>query len=286
MRRHALLNHATRAVVAATCAFALLAGCGSADDLPHTAGAIRVGIKFDQPGIGLMDAEHHPTGLDVDVAAYIAWKLGYSPYEIEWVEAVSPQRERLLMAGEVDFIVATYTILDERLPLVDFAGPYFVAGQDLLVRAGDTSIASVDDLRGKSVCSASGTSSIERLVTLLGDTAEIVGRDRLSDCARMVVNGEVDAMSTDNIILAGYAASDDFFGKVRLVNAPFSQEPLGVGLPNGSMALCERINYALTEMVTDGSWQKFVDRHTGGSGYVPDAAVNPPAPIGCETTAD
>jgi len=272
----------TRQALTAVAVAALLGACGSSGDVDTSVEpTIRIGIKFDQPGVGYM-VDGHPTGFDVDVATYIAYKLGHSPYAIEWVEAVSPQRERLLADGEVDMIVATYTILDERLPLIDFAGPYIVAGQDLMVLADDTTIASVDDLAGHTVCSANGTISIQRLRDKLGNSATIVGRDRLSECATMLVNGQVDAMSTDDLILAGFAATEELFGKVRVVGAPFSAEPLGIGLPNDSHELCEHINLALEQMVSDGSWLRFIERHTSGTGYAPRAEVNPPAPLTCQ----
>ncbi|MCL1899961.1 MAG: transporter substrate-binding domain-containing protein, partial [Promicromonosporaceae bacterium] len=141
-----------------------LGGCRGADDgapAENVEPALRVGIKFDQPGMGLM-TDGHPTGLDVDVAAYIAWKLGYSPYQIEWVEAPSPQREQLLIDGVVDMVIATFTIRESNYGVIDYAGPYLIAGQDILVRTGETSIGSVDDLAGHTVCSVAGTSSIQR----------------------------------------------------------------------------------------------------------------------------
>jgi glutamate transport system substrate-binding protein len=279
------MNRRLSRTLTAVSVAALVLGVGScggyaeADPEPEPiTPTIRIGIKFDQPGVGLM-TNGRPTGFDVDVAAYIAYKLGHSPYAIEWVEAVSPEREHLLEAGSVDMVVATYTILDERLPVVDFAGPYIVISQDLLVSADDTSIGSVDDLLGRSVCSANGTISIRRLRERLGNSANVIGRDRLSDCATMLANGEIDAMSTDDLILAGFAATDELFGRVRLVGSPLGEEHLGIGLPNNSPELCRRVNTALEEMVSDGSWQRFIDRHTGGTGYPPQASLTPPAPI-------
>ncbi|MDR0482311.1 MAG: glutamate ABC transporter substrate-binding protein [Cellulomonadaceae bacterium] len=260
-----------------------LSGCSQDAVLAPTddASQIRIGIKFDQPGLGYMQ-DGSPTGFDVDVAAYIAWKLGFSPYVIEWVETVSPEREAFLTEGKVDFIVASYTINDERREQVDFAGPYFVAGQDLLVRAEDASIAGPADLVGKKVCSAEGSSSIYRLRDMLGDTAEIVGRERLSECVSMLAMNEVDAVSSDDLILAGYAAQDEWFGKVRVVGEHFSTEELGIGLPPGSPAICEQINEALRLMVEDGSWEKFIVRHTAGTGFDPLSTGNPPKPVACQ----
>ncbi|MGO1583231.1 MAG: transporter substrate-binding domain-containing protein, partial [Actinomycetaceae bacterium] len=109
------------------------AGGGSAE------GSLTVGIKFDQPGIGLQDGSEY-SGLDVDVAHYVAEALGYSEDQVEFVQSVSSQREDMIENGQVDLIVASYSITDERMERVAFAGPYFVAGQDLLVRQDDSEI--------------------------------------------------------------------------------------------------------------------------------------------------
>ncbi|NLE97113.1 MAG: transporter substrate-binding domain-containing protein, partial [Propionibacterium sp.] len=100
---------------------------------------IKIGSKFDQPGLGLQEGGEM-SGYDVDVAIAVAEKLGYSEDQIEWHESPTPQRETMLEAGTVDMIVATYSITDSRKERVDFAGPYLVAGQDLLVRTDDDSI--------------------------------------------------------------------------------------------------------------------------------------------------
>ena len=128
-----MLRRAVAAFCACACVFAVSA-CG-ADET----GKIRIGIKFDQPGLGFKKNGTY-VGFDVDVAKYVAKKLGYSEDEIVWKESPSKQREAMLQNGDVDYIVASYSITDERKKVVDFAGPYFVAGQDLLVRKDETGI--------------------------------------------------------------------------------------------------------------------------------------------------
>ena len=112
------------------------------------AGGLKVGIKFDQPGLGLKKGTEY-TGFDVDVAKYVAKELGTDAADINWVQAPSAQRETLISTGQVDMVVATYSITDARKEKVSFAGPYFIAGQDLLVRADDTSITGPDTLDGQ-----------------------------------------------------------------------------------------------------------------------------------------
>ena len=137
------------AALAAAASLALtgvLAGCSSADS-DHK---IRIGIKVDQPGLGYQDGNTY-TGFDVEVARYVAGKLGYSEEQIEFVESPAANRENMLNTGQVDMIFATYSISESRKKTVDFAGPYYTAGQDLLVRADNTDIKSPDDLNGKNL---------------------------------------------------------------------------------------------------------------------------------------
>ena len=188
---HGLRTGLGTALVAAL-ALGTLAGCTS-DDEPSddVAKTITIGINYHQPGVGLLE-DGVPRGFDVDVAAYVAWKLGHSPYAIEWVEAVYEHRDRMLADGEVDLLVATYSITAERDELVDFAGPYLVAGQDLLVRADETAIAGVEDLAGRAVCAVVDTTTIDRLRTLLGTDAEIVAADEFEECtAQLLADPEV-----------------------------------------------------------------------------------------------
>jgi len=244
-----------------------------------TGQTLRVGIRTDLPGVGLL-TDGEPTGLGPDVAAYVAAKLGYSPYDIQWVDARPDNREELLRSGAVDFVVAAYSITDQRAEQVQFAGPYLVAGQDLMVRAEDATINGAADLAGRTVCEVPGSTAEGRIEDLVPG-AQVVQADSYVACAQLVVDGAVDAAFTDDIILAGIAASDDFFALVRLVGVPGASERYGIGLPPDSTQRCEAINAALVEMVDDGSWQRFIDRHTGGTGYHPDPLTNPPAPDGC-----
>ena len=255
---------------------------------PATAGTsgpgdhLRIGVKFDQPGLGLLEeGDETPSGFDIDVAAYVAWKLGYSPYDIEWVEARSPFREILLDSHEVDMIVASYWWSQERADVVDFAGPYLIVGQDLLVRSDNLEVDGVEDLLGKRVCGVTGSVPMVRIRAMLGNGADYLEETQYSDCVTRLINDEVDAVTTDNLILAGLSAKEDFYGQVRLVNQPFSKELYSIGLPPGSTDLCERVNEALVEMIADGSWQRFIARHTDGTDFTVDPDLNPPQPQPC-----
>ncbi len=278
LRRIAAIGVATSAAVA-------LVGCGGGSGSSGTSGSgsstgkkIKIGTKFDQPGLGLKKGDKM-SGFDVDVATYIAGQLGSSPEDIQWVQAVSAQRETLLSTGQVEMIVATYSITDKRKAQVGFAGPYFIAGQDLLVRADDTSIKGPEDLDGKKLCSVTGSTSAQQVQEKVpGVNLQEFGT--YSECVTGLVSKAVDAVTTDDTILAGFAAQDQFKGKLRVVGAPFSSEKYGVGIKKGDTELCQKINDAITKMISDGSWEKFVKANFGPANYTPGPG-NPPTPDSC-----
>ncbi len=241
---------------------------------------IRIGIKFDQPGLGYKDGDTF-TGFDVDVATYIAGELGYSPDQIDFVESPSPQRETMLQNEQVDMIVATYSITDERDEVVDFAGPYFVAGQDLLIRSEDAgTITGPEDMNGQNLCSVAGSTSAARVKEEFAPDTQLLEYNGYSECIGVLLSGQVDAVTTDDIILAGLAAADGS-GELQVVGNPFSEENYGVGLPPGS-DLCQPVTDAINAMIEDGSWEEFVSSNTEGTGYTPNADLNPPTPAPCE----
>ncbi len=252
---------------------------GEATDDGGADGTIRIGIKFDQPGLGYQEGSDY-TGFDVAVATYVADKLGYGEDQIEWVQAPSAQRETMLQNGQVDMIFATYSITDKRKEVVAFAGPYFVAGQDLLVAADDDSISGPEDLEGKNLCSVTGSTSAQRIKDEYAAGTELLEQPGYAECVTALVAGTVDAVTTDDIILAGLASVAANAGKVKVVGNPFSEENYGVGLPQDN-DICEDVNAAITEMIEDGTWQEVLDENVGASGYVPNDALNPPTVEAC-----
>lgn len=267
------VKRAIRRVLAAFAAVACtmsLAACGQDE-----AGKIRIGIKFDQPGLGFKKSGTY-VGFDVDVATYIAKHLGYSEDEIIWKEAPSKQREAMLQNGDVDMILATYSITDERKKAVSFAGPYFVAGQDLLVRKDDYSIKGPEDLNGKRLCSVTGSTSAATVKEKFASEVQLMEQPGYAECATALFSGIVDAVTTDDIILAGLASASR--GKLRVVGKPFTQEYYGVGIKKGDTKFAAQINNAITQMIQDGSWKRAIADNTKGTSYTPDVRYNPPTP--------
>jgi glutamate transport system substrate-binding protein len=225
------------------------------------AGTITVGTKFDQPGFGLANPQGVPEGFDVEVAKIVAGELGIAPEEIEWKETVSANRESFIQNGDVDIVVATYTINDARKQLIDFAGPYYVAGQDIMVATGNPlAIEGPDDLAGKRVCSVEGSTPAQNIRDNYPE-AQLTLFDVYSKCADALRNGQVDAVTTDNVILTGLVQGGQ--GAFELVGNPFTREPYGIGLTKGDDDFRGFINDTLEQAFEDGSWAAAWDRTAG-----------------------
>ena len=246
----------------------------------QSADKLIVGTKFDQPLFGLKGLSGEPEGFDVEMAKIIAAKLGIAADKIEFVESVSKNREPFLQQKRVDLVIATYTINDKRDTVVDFAGPYFEAGQDILVAKGNPAgIDGPESLKGKRTCSVSGSTPAETMVTEYGlvEGQDLKTVDVYTKCRDALKNGQFDAVTTDNVILAGYvdAAPEDF----ELIGKPFTEEPYGIGLPEGQEDFCDFINTTLKESVADGSYEK---AFSSTAGKVIETVPTLPAPRGCD----
>lgn len=275
-----MFRHTTAVAASAASVALLLAACGggsSSGDGTSGGGSIKIGIKFDQPGLGLKSGNDY-TGMDVDVATYVAKQLGYEPSNISWIQAPSKQRETLIKSGQVNMVVATYSITDARKKEVSFAGPYFVAGQSVLVRS-DSDINSVDALKGKKVCSVTGSTSVKNLEEKVSGLVP-QQFDTYSKCVEALSSGAIDALTTDDTILAGFANQAAYKGKFKLVGGTFSTENYGIGLKQGDTTMCNKVTDAIKKMIDDGTWKKIVEENLGAD-YKYDSAKNPPTPAAC-----
>ncbi|MBL3666889.1 glutamate ABC transporter substrate-binding protein [Streptomyces sp. M2CJ-2] len=268
------------AASAAVFALALTAtACGGGNDKDSGSSSsggggdkIKIGIKYDQPGLGLKTPDGSFTGFDVDVATYVAKELGYEPDQIEWVETKSADRENALARGDVKFIAATYSINDERAQKVDFAGPYLLAHQDLLIKS-DSDISDATDLNDKKLCSVTGSTSAQNVKKDFAPKAQLKQLPTYSECVAALQSGAVDALTTDDSILAGYASQDQYKGKFKLAGLKLSNENYGIGVKKGDTKTVDKINAALEKMVSDKSWEKAVEANFGPAEY-----KNEPAP--------
>jgi len=228
------------------------------------AGEINVGVRYDQPGLGFKGGtDEIPSGFDVEMAKLLVADLCIDPEDPEVVnyeETISDNRELYLQEGRVDLVAASYSITDERRALVGQAGPYFLTGQQVLVKS-DSDIESIEDLKGEEVCSASGSTSLEN-VTAAGAVG--VPADTYSICAEQVADGSVPAMSTDGSILLGLAAQYD--GELKVVGPEFSEERIGIGYSKDEPEMCEWINGVLQEAYDNGQWAEAFESTLGASG--------------------
>jgi glutamate transport system substrate-binding protein len=230
-----------------------------------SAGSITIGVKDDQPGLGFKD----PTtgkfgGFDIEIARMVAAGLGFGEDKIKYTTVDSAAREQAIANGQVDLYVGTYTITDKRKALVSFAGPYFQAGQGLLVRADDNSITGPQTLKGKKVCSVTGSTPIQRVRDQgLTEPGNIVEFQKYSQCIDKLQSKDVDAVTTDDAILKGYAAQDN---TMKVVGEPFSKEPYGIGLNKDDKVLRDKIDDLLQASLDDGTWQKIYDATLGKAG--------------------
>jgi glutamate transport system substrate-binding protein len=215
------------------------------------AGEITIGTKFDQPLFGLVGPSGEPEGFDVEIGKIIASELGIDEGNITWTETVSANREPFIEGGQVDLVVATYTINDERKKVISFAGPYYMAGQSILVLADNEDITSEDDLVGQPVCSVTGSTPAANLKEL---GAEVLETDTYSNCLEPLRSGKVVAVSTDNVILAGLAAQNE--GEFKVVGEPFTQEPYGIGVKLDDTDFRMFINDVLEEAYEDGRYEE------------------------------
>ncbi|MEJ1113965.1 glutamate ABC transporter substrate-binding protein [Paenarthrobacter sp. CCNWLY172] len=214
---------------------------------------ITIGTKFDQPLFGQKGLDGKPVGFDVEMGKAIAAKLGIPADKIEWVETVSQNRESFIEQGRVDLVIATYTINDARKEKVAFAGPYYEAGQALLVNKDDTSITKPEDVAGKKVCSVTGSTPAKTIAEKYN--AEVVPAATYTACLEPLRNKQVVAVTTDNVILAGYVDKEPDAFKLAS-DETFTKEPYGIGLKKDDTVFRNWINDQLEAFQKDGDYKK------------------------------
>jgi glutamate transport system substrate-binding protein len=243
-------------------------------------GKIVIGVKNDVPQIGLLNpATGKVEGFEIDLGNIIADRLGV---EAEFVETVSANRIPFLNEDKVDLVISTMTINDERKQQIDFSVVYYLAGQTLLVKNGSkiTGVKALNDERA-TVCSASGSTS-EKNVRIAAPNANVLLQPQYSQCFQLLQNDQVQAVTTDDIILLGFAKTDP--AQFKLVGEPFSKEPYGMGIKKGREGFKEFVDGVLQEIKQDGTWvmlyDKWVKPITGTSDQPPadDAPAVVPSP--------
>jgi len=242
-----------------------VAGCGTGGSGTSITGkdTLVIGVAQDQPGLGLRESNGTFAGFDIDVSRYIAAHLEKDPKKVEFKIVRPSGRESAVRTGKVDLVVSSYSITPERKTKVAFAGPYYVAHQDTLVRTNETGIRNVRDLANRRLCAVNGSVSWQRVTVERNVPARLVKVPTYGDCLTKLTDNSLDAISTDDLILAGFAAQK---GKaVRFVNAPISDERYGVGISQSDVTGCEDVNKAITAMYLDGTAGKLLKKWFGST---------------------
>ncbi|AHH96015.1 glutamate ABC transporter substrate-binding protein [Kutzneria viridogrisea] len=252
-------------------ALVLLTACGPTADGNSLAGKassgkLTIGIGVDQPGLGFQDLNGGHSGFDIDVATYVAKELGVDASGITWAPTVISDRAKDLQEGKVDMVVEAFSITDDRKKQISFAGPYFVAGQDLLVRLTSTDITGPESLNNnKKLCSVAGSTSAQDVRDKFAQGAKLVEYVHFTECVTALFAGIVDAVTTDDLVLAGLAAQNPEL--LRVVGKPFTKEYYGIGLRKGDTVSQAKVDAALQKMMDSGAWKASLQRNFGSSGY-------------------
>jgi ABC-type amino acid transport substrate-binding protein len=219
-------------------------------------GEITIGVKYDVPPFGFKNPQSNEVeGFDVDLGKAVAEELGVKP---KFIEAISDNRIPFLEDGTADLILSTMTINAERVQEIDFSDPYYIARGRILTTQ-DSPIKGLEDLAGKRVCTALG-STYEETIREQAPKADLKLVDSYSECLELIQNGAVDAISTDDVILTGMIIQDD---TLHLVGDELTVEPYGAGIKKGEKELVDLVNRVFDEYKQDGRWQKTYDKWVG-----------------------
>jgi glutamate transport system substrate-binding protein len=234
---------------------------GSTPEAIAQRGVLRVGAKFDHPGLSMKNLQGTPEGFEVDMVEYVAAKMGLSKDAIEWTEVTSANREQLLNQGKVDMVVATLTITEKRLKIIDFAGPYLAITQDLIVPKGNPQgIKSPSEPAGIQVCSTLG-GAVSQATRKAYPDVKLIEFDNSAKCIDAIKTGAVDAFATQSAIGAGYVSKDEEY--LEVLGNPYGPEKWGIGLKKGDSTMCSFVNEQLTSFESDGSYTEAWDKSIG-----------------------
>ncbi|MEV0031775.1 transporter substrate-binding domain-containing protein [Nocardia sp. NPDC050793] len=232
----------------------LWVGCG-ADNQPSlfTQNRLVVGVKNDQPGTSVWEG-YKRTGFDILVAYHVAGKEGVAPNKVVYNDIASADRVQAIQDDRVDLVIATFSITPERMAQIDFAGPYAATRQGFLVRKGGPKVNTINDLNGKTVCTWEGTTSDIVLQNYKEKFHTQVMEDAQT-CISALANGAVDAASTDQLILYGFAQENpalEVLANVTIGSPNF----YGIGISKEHRADCQKLADAIYNYVISSDWQR------------------------------
>lgn len=231
---------------------------------------IVIGVKYDVPAFGYLNPRTNQLqGFDVDLGKAIVREVLGSDTKVEFKEAKSADRIPFLNNGQVDLVLSTMTANEDRAQQIDFTNAYYVAGQSILVRK-DSTIRGIGDLAGKTVCSATGSTS-EKNIREKAPQANVILFDTYSECVQTMDGGRADAVSTDDIILLGFVK--DSPDRYKVVGGQFTIEPYAGGLAKGHPEFVKAVDDAIKKLKSSGEWKQIYERNLPG---VPVPSSPPP----------
>lgn len=235
-------------------------GSASVLDEIKSRGKLVVGVKYDTKLFGLKDpASGKVEGFDVDIAKALAKQIVGDENKVELKEVTSKTRIPMLDNKEIDMIIATMTINDERKKQVDFSDVYFKAGQSLLVKKGSPIKSIADVKKGTKVLAVKGSTSVDNIKKKAPD-ANVLEFDNYQDAFSALKAGQGDTLTTDNAILYGMAAQDSNY---EVVGEPFTDEPYGIAIKKGESALLSAVNDGLKTLQSNGEYNKIYEKWIG-----------------------
>jgi polar amino acid transport system substrate-binding protein len=213
-------------------------------------GNLIVGVDQNTYLFGYRDPKvNRLVGFDIDMARDVAQAIFGNPDKVIYKAITSAQRIDVLQKGQVDMVARTFTITCARLQQVSFSTVYYQASRRLLVPASST-VTNINQLGGKKVCATTGSDSLGTNQGQANAPIPVAVND-WSDCLVMLQQGEVDAVSTDDTILAGMVAQDP---NTRIVGPSIAPEPYGLAFPKGRNDFVSFVNGVLQQIRTNGSW--------------------------------
>ncbi|GAA3127909.1 serine/threonine-protein kinase [Streptosporangium carneum] len=222
---------------------------------------LRIGYRKGLPRVSLGDP---PRGFEIDVAKYVAKSLGARQNAIRFVEVGYDDREADVARGRVDLVIANLSIDTADRGRVAFAGPYYVAHRDVLVRAS-SGISKLKDLRGRTICFTSGQLTVAMIRDRGIDFTPLEAKDT-SICASRVAEGSADALTGDDLLIAGFGARLRGAG-LRVAGLQLTSERYGVALRKGDPVACRAVNEAIRSMYADKTVKRLLDAHFGGVAF-------------------
>lgn len=217
------------------------------------------GVKADTKLLGLIDVKDgKEKGFEIDLATALTKKMLGKNAKAKFVTVTSQSRIPLLKNGNIDAIIATMTITPERQKTIDFSNSYFDAGQSLLVK-DDSSVKKVEDLNNKTIIGVVGSNSVEN-VKKFAPKAQVLQLPDYAQALTALKSGQGDALTTDNVILAGMAVNNPGY---KLQGKAFTTEPYGIGINKGQADFRKAVNKALKEVQQDGTYNKLIVKWFG-----------------------